>query len=64
MFGAWGNATSNGKTIQLRALDWDFDGPYRKYAAIIVYHPSDPKFGNTWMNIGFAGWIGVISGIN
>jgi isopenicillin-N N-acyltransferase-like protein len=39
MFGAWGNATSLGQTVQLRALDWDFDGPYRKYPLIIVYHP-------------------------
>lgn len=22
MFGAWGKATSNGQTVQLRALDW------------------------------------------
>jgi hypothetical protein len=38
----WGNATKNGETIQLRALDWDFDGPFRKHPAIIVYHPSSP----------------------
>lgn len=24
MFGAWGKATSNGQTVQLRALDWVF----------------------------------------
>lgn len=24
MFGAWGNATTNGQTVQLRALDWVF----------------------------------------
>lgn len=40
MFGAWGNATAAGRLIQLRALDWDFDGPYRKYATVTVYHPS------------------------
>lgn len=40
MFGAWGMATAGGKLIQLRALDWDFDGPYRKYATVTVYHPS------------------------
>jgi hypothetical protein len=39
MFGAWGKATSAGQTVQLRALDWDFDGPYRNYALVIVYHP-------------------------
>ena len=30
----------------------------------IVYHPSDKKYGNTWMNIGFMGWIGILSGVN
>lgn len=40
MFGAWGNATDQGQTVQLRALDWDFDGPYRKYPLAVVYHPS------------------------
>jgi hypothetical protein len=24
MFGAWGKATTNGQTVQLRALDWVF----------------------------------------
>lgn len=64
MFGAWGKATSHGQTIQLRALDWDIDGPFRKYPLAIVYHPSSKKYGNTWLNIGFVGWIGVLSGVN
>jgi hypothetical protein len=34
MYGAWGKATaSTGKTFQLRALDWDVDGPFKDYAA-------------------------------
>lgn len=64
MFGAWGKATELGKTLQLRSLDWDFDGPYWKYPLITVYHPNSKKLGNKWMNIGFMGWVGVISGIN
>lgn len=64
MFGAWGNATVGGKTIQLRTLDWDFVGPFRKYPLIVVYHPSSPKDGNDWVNVGFMGWVGVISGMN
>ncbi len=64
MFGAWGAATAKGKTIQLRALDWDFDGPYWKYPLLTVYNPSSHIYGNKWMNIGFMGWVGVISGIN
>jgi hypothetical protein len=64
MFGAWGKATSDGQTVQLRSLDWDFNGPYKKYPMAVVYHPSSPKDGNTWMNIGFIGWVGILSGVN
>lgn len=64
MFGAWGEATKNGEVVQLRALDWDFDGPYRKYPLVTVYHPSSKKDGNAWVNIGFAGWLGVLSGVS
>ena len=28
MYGAWGNATQDNKNLQLRALDWDTDGPF------------------------------------
>ena len=54
MFGAWGNATisKNGDLLQLRALDWDTDGPFKDYPAIVVYHPSD---GNAFANVGFTG---------
>ena len=64
-FGAWSDATIDSKTIQLRALDWDFDGPYRKFPSITVYHPGNKaKQGNAWANIGFIGWLGVLSGVN
>jgi len=45
-------------------LDWDIDGPFRKHAAILVYHPSNEKDGHTFANIGFIGFLGSISGIN
>jgi len=45
MFGAWGDATSNRQVIQLRALDWDIKGPFRKFPLAVVYHPSSPKYG-------------------
>jgi isopenicillin-N N-acyltransferase like protein len=63
MYGAWGAATaSTGKTFQLRALDWDTDGPFKDYAAVVVYHPSGPNGGNDFANVGFVGWIGALSG--
>jgi len=63
MFGAWGNATAsiNGKLLQLRALDWDTDGPFKNYPALVVYHPHN---GHTFANLGFTGWIGSITGVS
>lgn len=29
-----------------------------------MYHPSSPKFGNAWVNIGIMGFLGVFSGVN
>jgi isopenicillin-N N-acyltransferase like protein len=60
MFGAWGPATaSTGKTLQLRALDWNTDGPFKDYPAVQVYHPST---GNDFAIAGFVGWIGALTG--
>jgi isopenicillin-N N-acyltransferase-like protein len=37
MFGAWGNATASrgGQLLQLRALDWDTDGPFKNYPVLV-----------------------------
>jgi isopenicillin-N N-acyltransferase-like protein len=70
MFGAWGNATKStgGSTLQLRAFDWEADGPFKDYATVIVYHPNDLNNGTKksykFANLGFAGWIGSFSGIS
>mmetsp|Transcript_4390 Transcript_4390/g.14261 ORF Transcript_4390/g.14261 Transcript_4390/m.14261 type:complete len:506 (+) Transcript_4390:1-1518(+) len=66
MFGAWGEATksANGDVLQLRALDWDVEGPYRNYPAVIVYHPAQPGYGNQFANVGFLGWFGSITGMS
>ena len=66
MFGAWGDATASrgGKMLQLRALDWDTDGPFRDYPAVVVYHPSNASDGHAWANVGFSGWIASITGMS
>ena len=66
MFGAWGKATASrgGKLLQLRALDWDVDGPFKNYPAVVVYHPSDSKDGHAWANLGFTGWTASITGMS
>lgn len=66
MFGAWGDATKSrgGKMLQLRALDWDTDGPFKSFPAVVVYHPSDPNDGHAWANVGFTGWLASITGMS
>lgn len=64
MYGAWGQATaSTGSLMQLRALDWDVDGPFKNYPQITVYHPN-PNNGHAFANIGWTGWIGSITGFS
>jgi len=70
MFGTWGKgvpAPPNDHLIQMRALDWDMDGPWGDNPAIVVYHKD--KFNlinhtNSWVNIGFVGWIGGLTGMS
>lgn len=65
MFGAWGKAmaSTGSGLLQLRALDWDVDGPFKNFPQITVYH-TDPSEGNTFANIGWTGWIGSITGMS
>jgi len=63
MIGAWGSATPNGELYQLRALDWDTDGPLQKQPTIVVYHPNKGN-GHVFANVGWAGWIASITGMS
>lgn len=66
-FGAWGSATSDaegtGNVYQLRALDYDTDGPFKDFPQITVYHPSE-EGASPFANVGWPGSIGVLSGFN
>ncbi|XP_077988483.1 protein dcd1A-like [Glandiceps talaboti] len=66
MFGAWGKATpSSESVIQLRALDWQVDGPFKNYAQVTVYHPNnDGSNGHAFANLGWTGWLGSVSGMS
>jgi len=66
MFGASGPAldpTSSTKLLQLRALDWNMDGPFRDFPSITVYHPHKGK-GYAYANIGMIGFIGGLTGMS
>jgi isopenicillin-N N-acyltransferase-like protein len=73
MYGAWGGATADGNTLQMRALDWDTSGPFQDYPQVTVYHKSSSESvdgrirGNeeaTFANVGWTGWIGSITGMS
>jgi len=68
MFGAWGSALDpsfGSQLLQLRALDWDMDGPFRNYSTITVYHPDpDGSNGHPFVNIGLPGFIGGLTGVS
>lgn len=63
MYGAWGKATAhtNGTLFQLRALDWNTDGPFQKYPTVVVYHPNNGS-GHAFSVVGWAGFVGAITG--
>ncbi|MGQ9731193.1 MAG: C45 family autoproteolytic acyltransferase/hydrolase [Candidatus Zipacnadales bacterium] len=60
-FAAWGDFTQEGNFIQLRALDYATGAHIQDNPAIIVYHPKD---GPAYVNIGWCGFIGMVTGMN
>jgi len=65
MFGAWDSSILGGDgLITMRALDWDIDGPFKNFPQFTIYHPQPNSSETIFMNIGWTGWIGSISGIN
>ena len=62
MIGAWGPAVSRTSgLVQLRALDWDTDGPFQAYPVVLVRHPSGGGQ-NAFATVGWAGDVGAITG--
>jgi len=62
LFGAWGQATrADGHVYQLRALDYAVRAEIQKHPVIAVHVPDE---GLPFANIGWAGMIGSVSGIN
>lgn len=60
-FAALGPATKDGRLIQIRNLDWAIQSGVQRHAAIFVYHPRGKQ---SFINIGWVGFIGVLSGVN
>lgn len=58
---SWGDATAGGRLIAIRNLDWNRKMGVQKLAAVKYY--SRPE-GPDYVNIGYAGFSGILSGIN
>lgn len=62
LFAAWGAATLNGETYQMRNLDWSMDTGLQDYPVVALYSPDD---GLKHAVVGFAGVLGVsVGGMN
>jgi len=62
MFGAWGDALADGyDLLQLRALDWQMDGPFHNFPALTVYHPTNSS-SHPFVIVTMEGFIGGLTG--
>ena len=57
----WGRATAGGRLIHTRNLDWNIDVGIQDSAAIFVVRPQGR---HAFVNIGWAGFIGVLTGVS
>lgn len=57
----WGQATSDGRLIHTRNLDWNIDAGIQRYATVFVVRPIGR---HAYVNVGWAGFVGVLTGIN
>ena len=48
----------------LRALDWTIEAPYKDYPQLTVYHLDSKKDQHSFVNVGFSGFVGLITGVN
>ena len=61
-FGAWGEASSGGRTYQLRALDYITDAPsFTDYPQVTVYHPSW-EGGVAHASVAWPATVGILTG--
>ena len=60
-FAAWGPNTADGRLIHSRNLDWQIEVGIQRFATVFVVHPDGKQ---AFINLGWAGFIGVLSGLN
>ncbi|MGD9498012.1 MAG: C45 family autoproteolytic acyltransferase/hydrolase [Armatimonadota bacterium] len=60
-FAAWGDATADGHLHQIRALDYEMNAGIQDQPALFV---CEPEGHNAFVNIGWLGFIGCVSGMS
>ena len=60
-FAAWGRATGEGRLIHVRNLDWNIEAGIQRFATVFVVRPAGK---HAFVNVGWAGFVGVLTGIN
>ncbi len=60
-FAAWGRVTADARLIHLRNLDWNPHIGIQEFATVFVVRP---KGKHAFINFGWAGFIGVLTGVN
>lgn len=60
-FSAWGEATGQGRLVHGRNLDWNIDARLQDYAVVFVVRPNGKQ---AFVNVAWAGFTGVLTGIN
>lgn len=60
-FAVWGKATADGALLHGRVLDYMRDAGFDRWALVIVHEPTE---GNAFINVGYAGMIGSVTGMN
>lgn len=60
-FAAWGRATAGGRLVHVRNLDWSMRAGIQRFPVVFVVHPTGK---HAFVNIGWAGFVGVLSGVN
>ena len=59
----WKVASNDHDTLHIRSLDWDAGNPISKFPVITVYQPSTKGL-LTHANIGWAGFVGALTGFS
>jgi len=65
IIGAWGKAVrgSDGMLYQVRALDWNTNGPFQKSPLVLVYHPLANN-GHAFSILSWSGFLGGLTGFS